>query len=120
MACVDIIRTFPANTGCLIVKDNKNTMVKKDRYLGGYLSPFYKRKSVVLLRLNTDIEMDTFATWWVNDLDFGSNPFRIDLPYFGVTKTHVVRMLNDLVDNNTGDGVREIVLDLELEYDGLQ
>ncbi len=120
MACVDIIRIFPANIGCLIVKDNKNIFEKKVRYLGGYLSPFFKRRAVVLLRLSSDAEMDLFATWWVNDLDFGSNPFRIDLPYFGVTKTHVVRMLNDLVDNNTGDGVREIMLDLELEYDGLQ
>ncbi len=112
MGCVIQIKNFPS-IGCLIADGNLNTLARKDKYLGGAISDFIDGKMTVKLLLQTDVEMVMFAEWWVTDLNYGTNPFNITLPFFATTKEYMVYMTNPLVENGVKGELREISLELK-------
>ncbi len=112
MACVVHIKDFPS-LGCLIEEGNLNTQERKTKYLGGKISPFSKGEMQVMLLLFTDDEMRIFTEWWINSLGFGTSPFKILLPYFGMMQEYNVYMTNDLVEKKKSNGTREIFLQLK-------
>ncbi len=112
MGCAIIVKDFPS-VGCLIEEGNINTKERKSKYLGGGVSPFSNGKLSVNILLQTDEEMRIFAEWWVNSLDYGTNPFKITLPFFATEMEYTVYMINPLIERSINDEIREILLELK-------
>ena len=115
MGCEQVTKPYPViATGCLVAEGYSNSVGHKTLYLGGARSPFVDKRAKVTQILLTDLEVQLFADWWMGTLDFGYHPFQIAIPYFGVTKNYVVRMVNDLIEKPVEGTIRKIELDLVL------
>ncbi len=112
MACIMTVKDFP-NIGCLIEEGNLNTKERKNKYLGGEVSPFSNGKMTVNLMLQTDEEMRIFAEWWTNSLDYGTSPFKLTLPFFATDMEYTVFMINALTERKKDGEIREIPLELK-------
>ncbi len=114
-SCEKVTKAYPVlSAGCLIQEGYTNSVGHKERYLGGERSPTADRRIKVTQILLTDVDMQIFADWWMSTLDFGFHPFQIVLPYFGVNKRYVARMVNDLIEKPVEGSIRKIELDLIL------
>ncbi len=116
MKCVKITKPYPIlEAGCLVQEGYRDSIGHKGNYLGGRKQPTICAKVKVTQLLLNDDDTAIFGEWWTNILDYGYHPFEIVIPYFGVTKTYVARMINDLVEQPMDGDIRKIELDLILE-----
>jgi len=89
--------TFPYQDGCLVEDGNSATLRKKQEYLA---LNFERAKFDVInakMIIDDDTKMDHFTKWWITILNYGSNPFELEVMFMGKLQKFVVKMDNDLV-----------------------
>ena len=101
--------------GCLIDRDYKNTLKRKQAYLGEVYQKKEKDTIEAVYVITEDKDMEDFTQWWLVYLDYGAKPFEIDTIFMGYRGKLVVVMDNDLVVNYR-EGGWEIPMKLNVLY----
>ena len=115
--CVDSgISKFPSMLGCVITNGFEITVLKKKRYLANKseVNDNPRVKAKVLIPQEGDIAI--FATWWIEELNYGHNNFTINIPFFGILRDWNVRLKNDLTETISAESgeLREIDILMEV------
>ncbi len=103
MPCTTEREVFPSNAGCIIADGYKAVIPTKKRYLGGRSALAERTTIQATLATVNETEIANFADWWVNDLNYGTIPFWLDIKFFGVMQRLEV-MFTDGIDEVIKDG----------------
>ena len=105
---------------CVSEEAYVNTFRKKQEYLS---EKFEKtNKDVINLNaiLKTNIDMDAFAKWWTIVLDYGNNPFELDLLVMGAKRKVAVKLDNDftatIISSSKNDATWRVEMLLNILY----
>lgn len=112
--CVDSPAGFPTSLACVIKEGYEGTLIRKKRYLGN-VSVVLDNPIIgasVIVKYPSDLSI--FASWWLDELDYGYLPFTLNLPFFGVTRDWQVKIKNNLAEAFIDGDLRDITLELEL------
>lgn len=95
---------FPTNLGCTITAGYGEQFPKTKQYLGG--SKYnYNPVVKVAAQITSHADMEDFTRWYITDIDWGTAPFTISLPLFGVIRNWNVQLTNT---TDVGHGTSEV------------
>ena len=100
--------------GCLVEEGYKNTMMKKQAYLGEVYEKKVRDTIDATFNIQGNKDMEDFTQWWLAILNFGAKPFEITTLFLGYTGRLVVRMENDLMAGYLGGGNWEVPMKLKV------
>jgi hypothetical protein len=100
--------------GCLIEDGYKNTMMKKQGYLGEVYEKKVRDTIQAKYQIRGNQNMEDFTQWWLAYLNYGSQPFEIETVFLGYKGRLVVKMVNDLQGNYMGGGNWDVPLSLKV------
>ena len=100
--------------GCLIEDGYKNTMMKKQGYLGEVYEKKIRDTIVAKFQIRGNQNMEDFTQWWLVELDYGAKPFEIETIFLGYKGRLVVKMTNDLQGGYMGGGNWDVPLALKV------
>ena len=101
--------------GCLIDEGYKNTMKRKQSYLGEVYEKKTKDTIQAKYVINNNKDMEDFTQWWLAVLNYGAKPFEIETLFMGYNGRLIVVMDNDLVVDYK-DGAWSISMKLNVLY----
>ena len=105
--------TFPSSLGTVERKNYSGTSVQSNRFLGGKSTLNYA-KVTASIYIETNADATTFMSWWMKEISYGYDIFTIELPFMGLKRYWLVKLLTDLTETHTNCRGRTINLDLEL------
>lgn len=121
MSCVcdvtDGAREFPDNLVCVITDGFTGTAPRKKKYLGNKASLVDKATVSITILVRDETEAAIFLEWWVSELDYGVNPFTINVPFFGISRGWNVLAIGDMTDYLKIGTVREVKMKLRILND---
>ena len=101
--------------GCLIDEGYKNTMMRKQSYLGEVYQKKAKDTIEARFVITDNKNMEDFTQWWLVYLNYGAKPFEIETLFMGYVGRLVVIMDNDLIVDYR-EGAWEIAMKLNVLY----
>jgi len=103
---------FPVNLGCVNTTGYKEVLPTSKNYLGGGVM-HKKATATVGFSMDTQLDMKNFTDWYINTIAYGTLPFTMDAPFFGVRRDWNVQLTNDLTTKLIG----KITLGREIQID---
>jgi hypothetical protein len=106
---------FPDNLGCLHTVGWKEGLPVSKRYLGGGIMAS-KATATVSFSMDRHVDMKNFTSWYINTIGYGTLPFTLNAPFFGVSRDWNVQLNNDLTSKLIGKITlgRDFQLDLTI------
>jgi hypothetical protein len=114
MSGIQYVEKLPAY-GCLIDEGYKNTLRKKQDYLGDVREVKFADTIECKYVINNNQDMEDFTQWWLIYLDYGAKAFEIDTLFMGYKGRIVVVMDNDLMVDYI-EGAWSIPMKLNVKY----
>lgn len=109
---------FPTTLSCTVTSGFKEILPETTMYLGGETYTDKGRATVDAL-IDSHSDMEDFTRWYITDLSWGTLPFTITLPLFGVTRAWNVKLTKAIDIEHINDSAinRTINMDLEIQDD---
>lgn len=116
MSCVVLngVREFPDNLTFVLQDGFTSVVPKKTKGLGGRTILEESATVSIKVLLKTELEAAIFLEWWATELNYGTETFTINIPYFGIRKEWTVLILEQLKETLVIGTVREIAMNLKV------
>lgn len=111
------VRQFPKGLSYILRDNYSATAPQKKKYLGGKTLLLDDANLEITVLLPSTLDTTLFLEWWITELNFGTEDFTINLPYFGITKDWLVVATNEIKENLKGGNHRSVVLKLKIKED---
>lgn len=119
MACLinNGVREFPKSLAYILKDGYSATAPQKKKYLGGKTLLLDDATLEITVLLPSTLDTTLFLEWWITELNFGTEDFAINIPYFGITKDWLVVATNKITENLKGGNYRSVGLKLKIKED---
>jgi len=109
---------FPTAISCVISKGFGESFPDVKKFLGNKKF-VYPTTATATAVITSHENMETFARWYIDDLDWGTSEFTVILPFFGVSRAWNVKLTKkiDVKPNESGIWNRHISMELEIVDD---
>ncbi len=95
MACTVELKDFPTDLGCISISGYVGTIFRKTRYLNAVKLTKKPRVDATLI-IAQDVNEVAFLEWWKTELNYGLNPFLVDMYFFGELHTMEFLFISDI------------------------
>ena len=68
---------------------------KKKKYLGGKTALVESPVASIEVFVESEVDQACFLEWWVKELNYGTESFTINLPFFGIWKDWTVTVMGE-------------------------